>query len=164
MRFVSLMAAGFNLAEQNHAKYTKQHFWSHGLYSPKHTAHPYFTILDLEPRRTVQTTHQEVFNHKNLQKIITGRPSWDAHSWAMELPNSPDKIHIKVWCLVRMLIWNMELFWLWVQILGSAIIAGSVKSLPVDQDQQPRPEDVELAEVCGQTSIIILHILPRYLL
>lgn len=54
----------------------------------------------------------------------------------------------------------MELFWLWVQILGSAIIAGSVKSLPVDQDQQPRPEDVELAEVCEQTSIIILHIIP----
>lgn len=83
------MAAGFNLAEQNHAKYTKQHFWPHGLYSPKHAAHPYFTIL--EPRHTVQTTHQEVFNHKNLQKIITGRPSWDARSWVMELPNSPDK-------------------------------------------------------------------------
>lgn len=40
----------------------------------------------------------------------------------------------------------MELFWLWLPVLGSAIIAGSATSRPVDQDQRMSPEDEQLAE------------------
>lgn len=49
----------------------------------------------------------------------------------------------------------MELFWLWLPVLGSAIIAGSATSRPVDQDQRMSPEDEQLAEVCGQMITII---------
>ncbi|XP_063763452.1 matrix metalloproteinase-20-like [Eleginops maclovinus] len=41
----------------------------------------------------------------------------------------------------------MELFWMWISVLGSLIYAEILWSLPIDQDQWPRPQDVELAEV-----------------
>ncbi|KAM9359003.1 LOW QUALITY PROTEIN: matrix metalloproteinase-20 [Symphorus nematophorus] len=40
----------------------------------------------------------------------------------------------------------MELFWLWVPVLGSLMSAEILWTLPIDQDQRLRPEDVELAE------------------
>ncbi|XP_041662188.1 matrix metalloproteinase-20 [Cheilinus undulatus] len=39
----------------------------------------------------------------------------------------------------------MELFWLWIPGLGSLMLAG-ILTLPIDQEQWLRPEDVELAE------------------
>ncbi|XP_037632450.1 matrix metalloproteinase-20-like isoform X2 [Sebastes umbrosus] len=40
----------------------------------------------------------------------------------------------------------MELFWLWIPVLGSLMLAELLWTLPIDQDQGPRPEDEELAE------------------
>ncbi|KAK9520600.1 hypothetical protein VZT92_020474 [Zoarces viviparus] len=40
----------------------------------------------------------------------------------------------------------MELLWLWITVLGSLALAEVLWTLPIDQDQWPRPEDVELAE------------------
>lgn len=42
----------------------------------------------------------------------------------------------------------MELFWLWIPVLGSLMLAELLWTLPIDQDQGPRPEDEEQAEVC----------------
>ncbi|KAK1899480.1 Collagenase 3 [Dissostichus eleginoides] len=40
----------------------------------------------------------------------------------------------------------MDLFWMWIPVLGSLIFAEILWSLPIDRDQWPRPQDVELAE------------------
>nr|XP_046244875.1 matrix metalloproteinase-20 [Scatophagus argus] len=40
----------------------------------------------------------------------------------------------------------MELFGLWIPVLGSLMMAENLRTLPIDQDQWLRPEDVELAE------------------
>lgn len=125
---------------------------AHSVCSPKYAAHPYFTMLDREPQ-TVQTTHLEGLTTKTS---IAGKPSGDMHCWARQLPNSAgENIYIKVCCLVQLLIWKMELFWLWLPLLGSALMAGSVTSRPVDQDQPMSPEDQQLAEVCGQMITIL---------
>lgn len=54
----------------------------------------------------------------------------------------------------------MELFWLWLPVLGSALMAGSgVTSRPVDQDHlKMSPEDEQLAEVCGQMITILMKL------
>nr|XP_033952810.1 collagenase 3-like [Pseudochaenichthys georgianus] len=44
------------------------------------------------------------------------------------------------------LIHDMDLFWMWIPVLGSLIFAEILWSLPIDRDQWPRPQDVELAE------------------
>lgn len=44
----------------------------------------------------------------------------------------------------------MELFWLWVPVLGSLLMVDTVRTLPISQDQLS-PEDAALAEVCWQT-------------
>lgn len=46
----------------------------------------------------------------------------------------------------------MELFWLWIPGLSSLLLV-DILTLPIDQDQWLRPEDVELAEVCEQTPV-----------
>lgn len=63
-----------------------------------------------------------------------------------------------MWSLVEMCILNMELFWLWMPVLGSLMLAEILWTLPINQDQWPRPEDVELAEVCGWTTSFIWQI------
>lgn len=50
---------------------------------------------------------------------------------------------------------NMELLWLWIPVLGSLMLVDYVWTLPIDPDQWPRPEDEELAEVCGWTTVFM---------
>ncbi|XP_047451210.1 matrix metalloproteinase-20 [Mugil cephalus] len=40
----------------------------------------------------------------------------------------------------------MELLWMWTRVLGSLMLAEILWTLPIDEDHQLRPEDVELAE------------------
>ncbi|XP_078140175.1 matrix metalloproteinase-20-like [Centroberyx gerrardi] len=40
----------------------------------------------------------------------------------------------------------MEMFWSWIPVLGSLMFVDILWTLPIDQDQWLRPEDVELAE------------------
>ncbi|KAM4628411.1 matrix metalloproteinase-20 [Polymixia lowei] len=40
----------------------------------------------------------------------------------------------------------MELFWSWIPVLGSLMFLDILWTLPIDQEQRLRPEDIELAE------------------
>lgn len=43
---------------------------------------------------------------------------------------------------------------MWTRVLGSLMLVEILWTLPIDEDQRLRPEDVELAEVCGQTNVL----------
>jgi len=49
----------------------------------------------------------------------------------------------------------MALLQLWIPVLGSLVLADDLWTLPIDQDPDPgpKPEDVELAEVCRWTNM-----------
>lgn len=55
----------------------------------------------------------------------------------------------------------MELFWLWVPVLGSLLMVETARTRPISQDR-PSPEDVELAEVGWQTAAFLQHVKQIY--